>query len=199
MATERPGASIQEPSSMLPEGGQNLFQRIKEVSTRAEAMDIELIRLSIGQPEGYPLVSAMEKAAEAIMSRDQSMHEYQDNGSPGVPGFSEGFVKAHIKTPLEGENVAYLPTPGTKPMLGLFPLACGGADRKLTIATMTNPGYPTPKDWARGYLGHNVFELPLNPENGFRFSIKDIPEGTDLIMINYPHNPSGQVATKKHL
>lgn len=199
MAAERPTSPLQEPPSMLPEGGVNLFQGIKEASARAEAMGITLVRLSIGQPEGWPLESAMEAAAEAIKSRKQSMHEYQDNGSPGVPGFSERFVQAHVKNSLDGKNVAYLPTPGTKPMLTLFSEACGGVDRKLTIAMMTNPGYPTPKDWARTYLHHDVYELPLNPENNFRFSVKDIPQGTDLVMINYPHNPSGQVATREQL
>ncbi len=199
MAREIPGPQLQEPPSMLPEGGVNLFQGIKEASARAEAIGIELVKLSIGQPEGYPLETAMEKAAEAIKSRNQSMHEYQDNGTPGVPGFCEGFVRAHVKTDLDTKNIAYLPTPGTKPMLGLFSLACGGADKKINIAMMTNPGYPTPKDWAGGYLKHNVFELPLNPENKFRFSAKDIPDGINLLMINYPHNPSGQVATKEQL
>jgi LL-diaminopimelate aminotransferase len=184
---------------MLPQGGVNLFQGIKEASIKAEAMGIELVRLSIGQPEGYPLQSAMDAASRAILSKEQSMHEYQDNGTPGVKRFSEGFVQAHVKTSLEGKNVAYLPTPGTKPMLTLFSLACGGADRRLNIAMMTDPGYPTPKDWAKGYLHHNVFDLPLNPENNFRFSVNDIPDGTDLVMINYPHNPSGQVATLKQL
>lgn len=199
MAAERATFSLQEPPSMLPKGGVNLFQGIKEASARAEAMGIELVRLSIGQPEGWPLEIAMEMAAEATRSRNQSMHEYQDNGSPGAPNFSERFVQAHVKTSLEGKNVAYLPIPGTKPMLTLFSLACGGANRKLNIAMMTDPGYPTPKDWAKGYFHHNIFDLPLNPENNFRFSVKDVPEGTGLIMINYPHNPSGQVATRKQL
>lgn len=199
MAREIPGSQLQEPPSMLPEGGTNLFQKIKEQTARAEAMGIEIIRLSIGQPEGYPLESAIEAAAQAIRSTDQSMHGYQDNGEPGCPGFSRAFVQAHVKTQLDGKSVAYLPTPGTKPMLALFSLACGGADRKLNISMMTDPGYPTPKDWAQGYLHHNVYDLPLTPENNFRFSVKDIPEGTDLVMINYPHNPSGQVATKEQL
>jgi len=195
MAVER----LREPQSKLPEGGVNLFQQIKKTTADAEKLGIVPIRLSIGQPEGWPLESAMEAAAEAIIMKAQSMHEYQDNGSPGVPGFAERFVQAHVKTPLERRKLAYLPTTGTKPMLTLFSLACGGKDRKLTIATMTNPGYPTPKDWAGTYLHHNICELPLNPENNFRFSIEDIPEGTDLVMINYPHNPSGQVATREQL
>jgi len=36
--------------------------------------------------------------------------------------------------------------------------------------------------------------LTLSPENEYLFSPNNIRAGTDLIMINYPHNPSGQVA-----
>jgi aspartate/methionine/tyrosine aminotransferase len=41
--------------------------------------------------------------------------------------------------------------------------------------------------------------LPLNPANMFRFAPDEIPLGTDLIMMNYPHNPSGQVASREWL
>lgn len=199
MTAEAPRPSSQEPPRMLPEEGSNLFQRNKELAIEAERMGIELIRLSIGQPEGWPLESAMEAAAKAVVTKKQSMHEYQDNGTHGVPGFCKEFIQAHLNTSLEGENVAYLPTTGSKPMLTMFSDACNGADRRLTIATMTNPGYPTPKDIAGGLRHHNIIELPLTPENSFRFSVEDIPEETDLVMINYPHNPSGQVATREQL
>ena len=190
---------MQEPPRMLPKEGENIFQRNKALAIEAEERGIELVRLSIGQPEGWPLEIAMETAAEAIMTKKQSMHEYQDSGTPGVPGFCEDFIQVHLRTSLEGKNVAYLPTTGSKPTLTMFSDACGGSDRKLTIATMTNPGYPTPKDIAGGLRHHNIIELPLTPENKFRFWVADIPEGTDLVMINYPHNPSGQVATREQL
>lgn len=196
---EKPRSLPQEPPSMLPEGGTNLFQRIKTKTEEAEKQGIEIIRLSIGQPEGHPLESAMRVASEAIMSKDQSMHEYQDNESPGIPGFAKRFAQAHVRIPLDDKDLAYLPTTGTKTMLALFSLACGGANRRLKISMMTDPGYPTPKDWADGYFHHDVHELPLNPENNFRFSTEDIPQGTDLVMINYPHNPSGQVSTREQL
>ncbi len=187
------------PKSRLPEGGINLFQSIKAVSKEAEARGIEIVKLSIGQPQGPALESARKAAAEAVISNKESMHEYQDNGSLGVPDFAKRFVQGHIEISLEKARVDFLPIPGIKPMLGLIPLACRGAEKKLTIATTTKPGYPTPRDWAANYLNQNVYELPLNPENAFRFSVSDIPAETELIMMNYPHNPSGQIATKEWL
>jgi LL-diaminopimelate aminotransferase len=61
---------------------------------------------------------------------------------------------------------------------------------------MDKPGYPTPTDWAK-YLRLNQYTLPLNIENKFRFKPADIKKGTRLLMVNYPHNPSGQIATRE--
>jgi len=181
--------------SWLPEGGTNLFQAIKAKCSEAEAKGQTIYRLSIGQPTGPALLSARSAASEAVMSDKESMHEYQDNGSPGVPDFAKRFVQAHFDFSLAGENVDYLPIPGIKPMLGLIPLACGAAERPLMVGTTTKPGYPTPADWCR-YLGVKYYALPLSPKNKFRFKPEDIEIGTDFLMLNYPHNPSGQIATR---
>ncbi len=188
--------------SWLSEFGTNLFQGIKEKCKEAEAEGKILYRLSIGQPKGPALLVARQRAAIAIMSDKESMHEYQDNKSPGALGFAERFVHFHVHNGLAGieddHQVDYLPIPGIKPMLGLVPLACDCAINKIKVATTTKPGYPTPRDWC-GYLGLEVQELPLTPENNFRFSVDDIEDGINLIMMNYPHNPTGQIATKKWL
>lgn len=136
------------------------------------------------------------------MSDQECMHEYQDNGCLGVPNFARDFVRAHFfpffsRGGLGDDEISYLPIPGIKPMLGLIPKACGGINgNAINMYTMTAPGYPTPADQAK-YLGMIHFALPTNPENQFRFSTNDIHADTaDLIMTNYPNNPSGQVATR---
>ena len=187
--------------SMLPQGGGNLFQAIKAKRAEATSRGIRVLSLSIGQPSGPALKSARLAAAGAVMSDDESMHEYQDNGSPGVPDFAKKFVAGHLTINLEGKDVGYLPIPGIKPMLGLIPMACGPKLR--TVVTTTNPGYPTPKDWCK-YLGLNVFEPTMNPNNKFLFDPDELitaggmtPPG--LVMMNYPHNPSGAAANAEWL
>lgn len=182
--------------SQLPAGGTNLFQEIKAKCREAEAAGRTLYRLSIGQPTGPALLSARKAAAKAVMSGAESMHEYQDNGSPGVLDFAKRFVRAHFSFKLDDADVDYLPIPGIKPMLGLMPLACGAAQNPVQVGTTTKPGYPTPADWCT-YLAVQHHSLPLNPENSFRFKPEDIVIGTDLLMTNYPHNPSGQIATRE--
>ncbi|MGB8829941.1 MAG: aminotransferase class I/II-fold pyridoxal phosphate-dependent enzyme, partial [Dehalococcoidales bacterium] len=180
----------------LPAGGVNLFQGIKAKTREAEASGQKIYRLSIGQPAGPALLSARKAAAEAVMSDKESMHEYQDNGSPGIPDFARRFVQAHFEFSLTGKDVEYLPTPGNKPMLGLVQLACGAAQGKFIIGTTDKPGYPTPADWSK-YLRLKQYSLPLNVENKFRFKATDIKKNTRLLMVNYPHNPTGQIATRE--
>jgi len=181
--------------SLLPSGGVNLFQGIKSKCREAESTGQKLYRLSIGQPAGPALFSARKAAAAAVMSDLESMHEYQDNGSPGIPDFARRFIQAHFDFNLSGKNVEYLPIPGNKPMLGLVQLACGAAQQPFFIGTVDKPGYPTPADWSK-YLRLNQYSLPLNMENRFRFKPANIKKGTKLLMVNYPHNPSGQIATR---
>ena len=181
--------------SYLPAGGVNLFQGIKAKCREAEAAGQKLYRLSIGQPAGPALLSARKAASASVMSDLESMHAYQDNGSPGIPNFASRFIQAHFNFSLAGKDIEYLPVPGNKPMLGLVQLASGAAQRKIIVGTTDKPGYPTPADWAR-YLRLHQYSLPLNIENSFRFKPDDIKRNTDLLMVNYPHNPSGQIATR---
>ena len=180
--------------SRLPAGGANVFQKIR--AKRSEALDRRqtLLDLSIGEPKGAALLSAREAARDAIMSETEPMHAYQYNDSPAVPGFSPRFVRAHLKQGLPEDDVDYLPISGVKPILGLLPLACGCALEEMKVATMTKPGYPIPADWCAYHPKVTHYPLPLNSENGFRFAPADIQAGTALVMTNYPHNPSGQIA-----
>lgn len=186
-------------ASRLPQGRENVLQVVRAKRVEAEAAGIDLLDLSIGEPKGPALLSAREAAAQAIMSESEAMHAYQYNASPGVPNFAQRFVQAHTKRSLPSLDVDYVPIPGIKPMLGLMPLACGCAQHDIRVATTTTPGYPIPADWCdyHPFVTHEA--LPLHPENEFRFSPSDIQPGTDLVMMNYPHNPSGQVASESWL
>ena len=185
--------------SRLPQGGENVLQAVRAKRASAEASGVTLLDLSIGEPKGPALLSARKAAANAVMSDEEAMHAYQYNASPGVPGFTERFIQAHVDRELPAAEVDYLPIPGIKPMLGLLPLACGCAERRVTVATTTSPGYPIPADWCGYHPLVDQYALLMNAENLFRFPPHAIAPGTGLIMMNYPHNPSGQVASEQWL
>jgi len=182
------------PERRLPAGRANVFQVVRQKRQEAQAQGMTLFDLSIGEPKGPALLSAREAAAREIMSEAEAMHAYQYNLDTAVPDFSKRFVTAHLGREVAGEDVAYLPIAGIKPILGLLPLACGCATDRVGVATMTAPGYPIPADWCAYHPHAEHQPLPLNVKNQFLFAPEEIPANTDLIMTNYPHNPSGQVA-----
>ncbi len=181
--------------SWLPAEKPNLFQAIRAKRAEVQERGVKLIDLSIGEPRGPALLSARNAAAAAIMSEKEEIHRYQYNASPGVPGFARDFVEFNVRHKIENKDVSFLPIAGIKRMLGLFPVTCGSWHRPVTVATMTDPGYPFPADWCK-YLRVEHYPLPLNPQNSFLFGAADIRAGTSLIMTNYPHNPTGCVADR---
>jgi LL-diaminopimelate aminotransferase len=190
---------------MLPNALENRFQRIKKTKTAAIANGVNIIDLGVGQPQCEPFLIARKAAAEAVMRSDAAMHDYQDNGESGIPGFSKRFVQQHVSTDLATcDDLAYLPIPGIKSMLGLILLAChsyAGKDRAngpLEVMLTTNPGYDTPEVWAESYLGLKVWTPELNAKNKFLVELGELDNLSrgDLLMFNYPHNPSGAVASR---
>ena len=171
---------------------------IRQKRSEAEAAGKRLLDLSIGEPKGPALLSAREAARDAVMSDNEAMHAYQYNDSPAIPGFAKRFVSAHVNRRLPDKGLGYLPIMGIKPLLGLLPLACGCAVSTIKVST-TKPGYPIPSDWCDMHPLVEHRPVTLNTINEFRFNVGDINQNTDLVMINYPHNPSGQIATLEWL
>lgn len=209
------------PKSLLPESGENMFQRAKAKRAVAEAAGIKVINLSVGDPAGPAPLEACQAAAEAVMSRTQAMHNYQDNGCNPMPDWARRFVNAHVLTNLlgsGGEELGYLPIPGIKPTLSTVIRSCGawlGEGRPISkavmkVATMTKPGYMTPATQCKMAKNVEHMHLPMDAKNGFLFSPADIDTAAeselgdvfgegDLIMLNLPLNPAGIVGTEEWL
>src|SRR5690606_30256020 len=86
---------------------------------------------------------------------------------------------------------------GSKPALALLPLAFINPG-DITVTTV--PGYPVLATYTR-WLGGEVAELPLLPENGFLPDLERLtPEErrrAKLLYLNYPNNPTGAVASRE--
>lgn len=192
--------------SLLTPAPENLFQGIKRECGVAQEKGIDLIKLSIGQPSGPAPLTARKFVVRAIMSGKELMHKYQDNGSPGCPGFAISFVRAHkgneVLPQSHCDNIAYLPIPGIKPMLSVVIDAMGGWERGCNPAKVaTTCGYPTPAYMAKKAKYVIQMDLPFLAEQNFLPTVEDLYrmglEYGDLIMLNLPNNPTGAVATYK--
>ncbi|MGM0600440.1 MAG: aminotransferase class I/II-fold pyridoxal phosphate-dependent enzyme, partial [Candidatus Rifleibacteriota bacterium] len=70
------------------------------------------------------------------------------------------------------------------------------------IALIPDPGFPMYASTAK-FSGAEVYYMPLLAENNFVPVLSEIPEEiaikSKLMVLNYPHNPSGAVATRQQL
>lgn len=84
---------------------------------------------------------------------------------------------------------------GTKPILAMLPLCLIDPG---DISLVTTPGYPVLGTYTR-YMGGEVYPLPLRLQQDFYPDFDAIPyeilQRAKLLYINYPNNPTGQIAT----
>lgn len=172
------------------------FEKIKRAKAEAKKKfpDIPIIDMGVGEPD----VPADPEVVETLC-REAGKPEnrwYSDNG---IFEFREA-AAVYLKEQYQLENINpaehIIHGIGSKPVLALLPI-CLINPGDVTLAT--TPGYGVPSTYTK-YLGGEVFNLPLLKENSFfpDFSIipDDIKKRAKILYINYPNNPTGQVANR---
>ena len=172
------------------------FALIKEWKRNAQSKfkDITpLIDMGVGEPD----IGADSSVVELLSSeaRKPENRFYADNGI-------EEFRVSALQYMKKVFNVGNLTTNnilhgiGSKPILSILP-ECFINEGDYLIQTV--PGYPVMATHTR-YCGGKVYSLPLKEENNYYPDFSEIPdevlEKAKLLYINYPNNPTGQIATK---
>jgi LL-diaminopimelate aminotransferase len=168
-----------------------LFEDLVETRLRTEQQGVDVIDLSIGNPDlGAPAV-----AVEALREHagNAGLHCYTP---PWVVGrFSQAvaaWMKARHGVDLD-PGCEILPVIGTKEGLAHLPLAVMDPGE---TAVVPDPGYPV---YSRSvfFAGGRVEWVPLTEENGFLPDIGAI-EGLParLVFVNYPNNPTSATADR---
>lgn len=173
------------------------FERIKRNKKQAmkEHPDIPIIDMGVGEPDvGADQIVVSKLAEEAIKAENRF---YSDNG---IQEFQEAACKymeeAYGVSGLQPEkNIIH--GIGSKPILAMLP---GCVINPGDITLMTVPGYGVMGTHTR-YYGGKVYNLKLEPQNNFFPDLDNISEDVlkkaKMLYINYPNNPTGQVATKE--
>lgn len=175
--------------------GSYKFAIIKEAKARARMLnpEIPLIDMGVGEPD-MPARSEIVNVLYQEAGKPENRF-YSDNG---IQEFYE--VAASYLQRVYGVNHIdpernILHGIGSKPILAMLP-ACFINPGDITLATV--PGYPVISTWTK-YLGGETYNLPLRKENDFYPDLSSIHgsilEKAKLLYINYPNNPTGQVAT----
>ncbi len=172
------------------------FVRIKRAKDEARANnpDLPLIDMGVGEPD-----QPADPGIVAVLAREAGKPEnrwYSDNGIREFQEAAAAYMeRVYGIANLTAANIIH--GIGSKPILAMLPL-CLINPGEITLTTY--PGYPVTSTYTQ-YLGGEIYQLPLRPENQFYPDFSAIPAAVlkkaKLLYINYPNNPTGQVATRE--
>ncbi|MFZ5998076.1 MAG: LL-diaminopimelate aminotransferase [Nitrospirota bacterium] len=172
-----------------------LFASIDKMKQEALAKGVDLIDLSIGDPDlptPAHIVEAMKEAVEKPVHHRYPSYE-------GMLSYREAVAQWYTQR----FNVSLDPRTevlsliGSKEGIGHIPLAFVNPG---DVVLVPSPGYPV---YPVGTLfaGGESHIMPLREENGFLPDFKAIPEDilkrAKLMFLNYPNNPTAAIAGEK--
>jgi LL-diaminopimelate aminotransferase len=172
---------------------QYLFEELAETRRRKEAAGVEVIDLSIGDPE----IGAPEAAVEALKryAADRRLHRYTPHSA--VERFNRAvsaWMAKRFGVTLDPDT-EILPLIGTKEGIAHLPLAVLNPG---DVALVPDPGYPV---YSRGvwFAGGKVEWMPLEERSGFQADMEHVRElKPRMAYLNYPNNPTSAVAGREY-
>ena len=175
-------------------GSENAF-RIGPQIAELERLGHKVIKCNLGEPD-FPL--AKHIADEVKRQIDLDLTHYCD--PQGILPLREAIARMVSRTRrinVSADRVVVFP--GGKPPIGLTQQTyCNPGDEVI----YPSPGFPIYESFT-GYIGAKAVPLHLREEAGFSFSGRDlaplITDRTRVIILNFPSNPTGGVATREQL
>lgn len=171
-----------------------LFAAIDRMKAEAKERGVDLIDLSIGDPDiptPAHIVEAMKRAVENPVNHRYPSYE----GMPSYRKAVADWYRRRFSVELD-PSTEVLSLIGSKEGIGHIPLAFVNPG---DIVLVPSPGYPV---YPVGTLfaGGESYMMPLNESNGFLPDLSSIPDDilrrAKLMFINYPNNPTSAVADR---
>ena len=162
-----------------------LFAEIEKLIKEKKVQGIDLISLSIGDPDLPPPQFVLEAFQEEVAN--QKNHNY--SFSQGEPDFREAvgcWYKNRFNVDLQHDQVVALL--GSKEGIANIARAfINPGDRVL----VPDPAYPVYANGSTILCDGKAIPMPLLEENGFKpdFGRLD-PKGAKMMFLNYPNNPT---------
>jgi LL-diaminopimelate aminotransferase len=171
-----------------------LFAEIEKIIKEKKAQGIDLISLSIGDPDLPPpkfIIDALKEEAANPKNHNYSF-------SQGEPDFREavaGWYKKRFNVDLQHDQVVALL--GSKEGIANIARAfVNPGDRVL----VPDPAYPVYANGSTILCDGKAVPLPLLEENGFKPDFEAIkPNGVKMMFLNYPNNPTAATVDKAFL
>ena len=171
-----------------------LFATIDKMKQEAIAKGVDLIDLSIGDPD-IPTPGHIVEAMKTAVGKPEH-HRYPSY--EGMLSYREAvaeWYKMRFDASIDPDTEA-LSLIGSKEGIGHIPLAFVEPGDTVLVPSPGYPVYPVSVMFAGG----TSHMMPLREENGFLPDFKAIPEETlkktKLMFINYPNNPTAAIAPR---
>ncbi len=171
-----------------------LFASIDRMKQEAKAEGVDLIDMSIGDPD-IPTPAHIVEAMKVAVGKPEH-HRYPSY--EGMLSFREAVSEWYKKRFRINLNPAteVLSLIGSKEGIGHIPLAFVEPGDSVLVPSPGYPVYPV----STLFAGGESYIMPLREENGFLPDFKTIPgktlSNTKLMFINYPNNPTSAVASR---
>ncbi|RJR22742.1 MAG: LL-diaminopimelate aminotransferase [Nitrospiraceae bacterium] len=169
-----------------------LFASIDKMKQEALAKGVDLIDLSIGDPDTPTPRNIVECMRKAV--KNPTHHQYPSYS--GMLSFRKavaGWYKKRFNVTLDPVTEV-LSLIGSKEGIGHVPLAFVNPGDVVLVPSPGYPVYPVATLFAGG-ISHT---MPLLEKNGYLPDLKAIPAGvlkkTRLMFVNYPNNPTSACA-----
>ena len=175
-------------------GSENAF-RIGPQIGELERHGHKVIKCNLGEPD-FPL--ARHIADEVKRQIDLDLTHYCD--PQGILPLRQAIARHVARTRgIEVSPDRVVVFPGGKPPIGLTQQTyCNPGDEVI----YPSPGFPIYESFT-GYVGAKPVPLHLKEEAGFSFGGRDLAplmtDRTRVIILNFPSNPTGGVATREQL
>ena len=181
-------------ATRLSSVGEYYFSRKLREIDEMRRTGADILSLGIGSPDMPPHPSVMERLAAE--SAKPSAHGYQSyRGVAELRNAFSAWYRSRFGVELNPES-EILPLIGSKEGVMHTVMTYISKGDKVLVP---NPGYPTYSSAVRLAEGE-VINYSLKEENGYMPELDTMPtEGVKIMIINYPHMPTGAVASKEAL
>ncbi|PWK96627.1 LL-diaminopimelate aminotransferase [Hallerella porci] len=171
------------------------FEKIKRARRAAEKEHPEtpIIDMGVGEPDWMADSTAVERLYAEAKKREN--RGYSDNGILPFQEAAANYMQTVFGVHGLNPQTEICHSIGSKPALAMIPQAFINPG---DVAIVTVPGYGVLATMTK-FLGGEVYQLPLLPENDFLPDLDSVPadiaKRAKLFYMNYPNNPTGAVAT----
>lgn len=169
------------------------FSELIRLKKEKLSKNTELLDFGIGEPLDMPSDSTLLSLINNSLK--EKSNYYSDNGMDFFNDGVKKYMEEEYGVSLNSDEIIHCI--GAKSALSILPI---GFINDGDYVLSTSPGYVVLENMSK-WLNGKIYHLPLKKENNFYPDFKSVDEKilrkTKILYINYPNNPTGQIANKE--